>query len=72
MTPGPMGFMGPVGFRGLIEVTLRNQNVEDRRPFFFLKSHQNPDKTVAFFLDCFGDHIKIWTKLWHFPRLFWS
>ena len=43
---------------------------------FFLRSHQNPEKTVAFFLeDLFfvgEDHIKIGTKLWPFPRLFWS
>ena len=76
MTPGPMNFrgpfMGPVGFRGPIEMTLRNQDVEDGRRlfffffwehieilrkrwhfslkiFFFLRSHQNLDKTVAFF-----------------------
>ena len=43
MTPGPMDFrgpiMGPVGFRGPsrgpIEMTLRNQYVEDRRTFSF-------------------------------------
>ena len=52
--------MEPVGFRGPsrgpIEKTRRNQYVEGQRPFFF------------FFLD----YIKIRTKLWHFPRLFWS
>ena len=55
-------------------MTLRNQYVEDRRPFF-LRSHQNPGKIVAFFredLYFFGDHMKIRTKLLHFPRLFWS
>ena len=35
---GPVGFRGPsggpMGFRGPIEMTLRNQYVEDRRPFF--------------------------------------
>ena len=43
----PMGFRGasrgPMGFRGPIEMTLRNQLVEDRQPF----------------LKFFGDHIKI-------------
>ena len=93
MTPGPMDFrrpiIGPVGFRGPsrgpmgsrrpIEMTLRNQYAEDRRPFFvlFWGSHQNPDKTVAFFRkDLFfwggRDPIKIQIKLWHIPHLFWS
>ena len=39
MTPGPMGFRGPIrrprGFIKPIEITLTNQFVEDRRPFFF-------------------------------------
>ena len=45
MTPGTMDFgrlvgfggpiIGPVGFRGPIEMTLRNQYVDDRRPFSF-------------------------------------
>ena len=75
---GPVGFRkpcrGPKDFRGPIEMTLRNQHVEDERRFF-LRSHQNLEKTVAFFLEdlfFFGDHIKIRTKLWHFSRLFWS
>ena len=64
---GPVGFKGPsrglMGFRGPIEMTLRNQYVEDRRPFFlFWRSHHNPNKTVAFFReDLFfggGDPIK--------------
>ena len=46
-TMGPVGFRGPS--KGPIEMTQRNQYVEDRRPFF-----------------CFGDHIKIRKKLWHF------
>ena len=47
MTPGPMDFKGPI--RGPIEMTLTNQFVENRRPFFFfLRSHQNPEKIVAF------------------------
>ena len=51
---GPVGFKGPsrglMGFRGPIEMTLRYQYVEDRRPFFlFWRSNHNPDKTVAFF-----------------------
>ena len=37
-------------------MTLRNQCMEDRRPFFSF----------------FGDHMKTRTKLWHFPHLFWS
>ena len=32
-------------------MTLRYQYVEDRRPFFFLRSHQNPEKTLAFFFE---------------------
>ena len=54
-------------------MTLRNQHVEDRRPFF-LRSNQNSEKTVAFFLEdlFFGNHIKILKKRWHFSRLFWS
>ena len=69
---GPMGFIGP------IKMTLTNQYVEDRRPFFFnRRSHQNQEKTVAFclkdlFFIFFGDHIKIRRKLWHFSLLFWS
>ena len=45
------------------------------KDLFFLRSHQNLEKTVAFFLEdlfFFGDHIKIRTKLWYFSRLFWS
>ena len=52
MTPGPMDFRGPI--MGPIEMTLRNQHVEDQRPFFvsfFWRSHENPEKTVAFFLE---------------------
>ena len=64
MIPGPMDFRGPImgpvgfkgpcrgrmGFRGPIEMTLRYQYVEDRKPFFlFWRSNHNPDKTVAFF-----------------------
>ena len=53
MTRGPMDFREPMGFRGLIsfrgpsrepmgfrgpiEMTLRNQHVEDQRPFLFLE-----------------------------------
>ena len=53
MTPGPMGFRGAhhgaMGFKVAIEMTLRNQYVEDRKSFFFCwRSHQNPEKTVAF------------------------
>ena len=41
------------------------------KTFFLWRSHQNPEKTVAFFIEdlfffCFGYHIKIRTKLWHF------
>ena len=46
---GPIGFRGHMGFRGPIEMTLRNQYVEDQRTFFFWRLHQNPDKTVAIF-----------------------
>ena len=71
MTPGPMNFrgiiMGPVSFRGPssgpIEMTLRNQYMEDRRPFLFWRSHQNPDKTVAY---------ENSDKYVAFSRLFWS
>ena len=45
MTPGPWTLKGPI--RGPFEMTLTNQFVEDRRPFF-LRSHQNPEKIVAF------------------------
>ena len=62
MTPGPMGFRGAHhGARWL-------QGAQQ-------KAHRNDtEKSVCgrpktFFL---GDQIKIRTKLWHFPRLFWS
>ena len=32
---GPMGFEGPLDLRGPMEMTLTNQFVEHRRPFFF-------------------------------------
>ena len=41
---GPMGFEGPLDFRGLMEMTLTNQFVEHRRPFFLeitSKSEEN-------------------------------
>ena len=49
-------------------MAMRNQYVEERRPFFFLRSHQNPEKTLAFFLEdiFFGDHKTIRTKPWNF------
>ena len=50
---GPVAFRGPS--RGPIEMTLRNQYVEDRRPFIII--------IIIFF---FGDHIKILRKRWHF------
>ena len=56
-------------------MTLRNQHVKTEGLFLFWRSHQNPEKTVAFFLeDLFFLAItsKIRTKLWHFLRLFWS
>ena len=50
---GLVGFRGPsrepMGFRGPIGMTSRNQDVEDGRTFFFWRSHQNLEKTVAFF-----------------------
>ena len=53
MTPGPKEFRGPItglnGFIGPIEMTLTYQSVKDRRPFFFRRSHQNPEKIVRFF-----------------------
>ena len=52
---GPMGFEGPLDFRGPMEVTLTNQFVEHRRPFF-LRSHQNPKKIVAFSFSFFEVH----------------
>ena len=89
MTPGPMDFRGPMGFRrahwlqGAQQRAHRNgaekSACENQRPFFFeitskfrkkrwhfslktaffLRSHQNPEKTVAFFLEdlffLFGD-----------------
>ena len=45
---GPMGFEGHLDFKGSMEMTLTNQFVEHRRPFFFLRSHQSPKKIVAF------------------------
>ena len=33
-----------------------------------LRNQYVEDRRLVFF----KDHIKIWTKLWHFPRLFWS
>ena len=62
MTSGPMGFrvalMGLVDFRRPIEMTLRNQGVEDGRPFLFLRSHRNSEKMVTFFLvDLFFSEI---------------
>ena len=44
---GPMGFKGPLDFRGRMEMTLTNQFVEYRGPFLG-GSHQNPKKIVAF------------------------
>ena len=56
MTPGPI--MGPVGFRGPrrgpIEMTLRNQNVEDRRPFFFLEITSKSGQNCGIFPVCCG------------------
>ena len=51
MTPGPSGGAS----RGPINMTLRNEYVEDRRPFF-LRSHQIPDKTCGILTVCFGVH----------------
>ena len=55
-------------------MTLRNQYVEDRRPFFmFRRSHQNPEKTVVFILkDFFLRSHQNPDKTEHFHRLFWS
>ena len=41
------------------------------------RAHQNDTEKSAWgrtktFFFLFGDHIKIWTKLWHFSRLFCS
>ena len=55
MIPVPMEFRrpirgpikGPLDFRGRMEMTLTNQFVEYRGPFFW-RSHQNPKKIVAF------------------------
>ena len=75
MTPGPMDFrgpiMGPVGFRGPSRMTLRNQYVQDRRPFFLWRSHENPEKTAAFFLEdiFFEDRIKIQRQLAFSPSV---
>ena len=59
-TKGPVGFRRPskepMSFRGPIKMTLRNEYVEDRRPFFFCRSHQNPNKTCGIFPVCFGVH----------------
>ena len=43
----PMGFEGLLDFKGPMEMTLTNQFVEHRRPFFW-RSHKNPKKIVAF------------------------
>ena len=78
MTPKPMGFRrpnkGPMGLIEPIEMTLTNQFVEDRRPFF-LRSHKNSEKIEPFHLEdlfFFGDHMKIRRKLCQFRRLFWT
>ena len=55
MTPGSMDSRGPMSFKGLMEMTLTSQFVEHRRPFF-LESHQNPEKIVAFSSFFFGVH----------------
>ena len=58
MTLGPMEFRGPsrgpMGFIGPIEMTLTNQFVEDRRPFFFLEITSKSGENCAIFLFCFG------------------
>ena len=63
MTTGPMGFRKAVGFRGPIEMTLRNQHVRPEDLFFstektvrisvktfFWRSHHNSEKNAAFSL----------------------
>ena len=49
---------------------------EDLFVFYFLRSHQIPEKRrgfslKTFFFFFFGDQIKIRTELCYFPRLFW-
>ena len=49
-----MGFEGPLNFRGPMEMTLTNQFVEHRRPFFFFfeitsKSEENCSIFLFFF-----------------------
>ena len=53
MTPGLMNFRGPMGFRGPIEMTLRNQCGRPKTFFFSLGgiTSKSPVKTVAFFLE---------------------
>ena len=54
MNPGPMDFRAPMNFR----------DPSIAKTFFFLGTHRNPEKIVAFFseglcLFYFGEHIKI-------------
>ena len=50
-------------------MTLRNQHGRPEDLFFLFGDHQiSTGKTVKIS----GDHFKIWTKLRHFLRLFWS
>ena len=74
VTPEPMDFRGPS--RGPIEMTLRNQHVKTEDLFLFWRSYQNPEKTVACFLEDLFFFLEITsksrTKLWHFLRLFYS
>ena len=47
--------VGPIGFRGPIEMTLRNQYVENRRPFF-LEITSKSGQNCGIFPVCFGVH----------------
>ena len=91
MIPGPMDFRGPImgpvgfkgpcrglmGFRGPIEMILRYQYVEDRRPFFcfgdqiIIRTKLWHFSVKTFFLGGGRSH-QIQTKPWHIPRPFWS
>ena len=53
---GPMGFKGPLDFRGRMEMTLTNQFVEYRGPFFFLEITSKSEENCGIFLFFFEVH----------------
>ena len=52
---GPMGFKGPLDFRGRMEITLTNQFVEYRGPFF-LEITSKSEESCGIFLFFFEAH----------------